>query len=340
MWSPDDPFLYDLKIELLAPGAKKSAKVIETVSSYFGMRKISLGDGPYGKVLHLNDKPLFHNGTLDQGWWPDGLHTPPSDEAMKYDLQITKDMGYNMIRKHIKVEPDRWFYWCDKIGIMVWQDMPSAMIVLAKPDGKGEARPEYVGRNSQDVILRTEAAIQWETEFRRMIDLHYNAPSIVIWVPFNEGWGQYDTCGISSWVKSYDPTRLVNPVSGWALRDCGDIYDIHTYGTTLKVPKIQKDRATVVGEYGGIGLPIEGHLWNSEMRNWGYQTNKSRQELLESYIHKFEQIVEMKNNGLSGAVYTQTTDVESEVNGLMTYDREVVKFPVDKMAEIHKKVFE
>ena len=335
LWSPDSPFLYDLKLELTGP----SQEVIEQITSYLGMRKISLGQGNFGKELFLNNKPLFHYGTLDQGWWPDGLHTPPSDEAMKYDLDITKQMGFNMIRKHIKVEPARWYYWCDKLGIMVWQDMPSGMVVLSDPDGKKLHHVQHVSQDAPDLNQRTEHTAQFEYELKRMIDQHFNTPSIVIWVPFNEGWGQYDTCRIAAWIKGYDPTRLVNAVSGWALRPCGDIYDIHTYQKDLTKPEIQKDRATVIGEYGGIGYPIEGHLWNPKMRNWGYQTYHSAQELLDNYIYKFNQIEEMKKLGVSAAVYTQTTDVEGEVNGLMTYDRKVIKIPAEKLKKIHEVLY-
>jgi len=335
LWSPDNPFLYDVKLELLGP----SGEVLERLSSYFGMRKISLGQGKFGKELFLNNQPLFHYGTLDQGWWPDGLHTPPSDEAMKYDLEVTKQMGFNMIRKHIKVEPQRWYYWCDKLGILVWQDMPSGMVVLPDPDGRRQHHIQHVPADGPDLNQRSDHAVQFEWELRRMVDQHFNAPCIVIWVPFNEGWGQYDTCRISAWLKAYDPTRLVNAVSGWALRPCGDVYDIHTYQKDLTRPEIQKDRATVIGEFGGIGYPIEGHLWNPKMRNWGYQTYHSEQELLDNYIYKFNQIAEMKKQGVSGAVYTQTTDVEGEVNGLMTYDREVIKMPVEKLRELHQVLY-
>ena len=335
LWSPDSPFLYDVKMKLV-----KGGKAIDEVSSYFGMRKISLGDSEKGKVMCLNNKPLFHYGTLDQGWWPDGLHTPPTDEAMKYDIEITKQMGFNMIRKHIKVEPARWYYWCDKLGIMVWQDMPSGMVVLPKEDNKRPAHVQHVGGKDPDIFRRTDTAAQFEWELRRMIDIHYNSPSIVIWVPFNEGWGQYDTCRVADTVKSYDPSRLVNGVSGWALRPCGDIYDIHTYGTQLKVPERQADMATVVGEFGGIGYPVKDHLWNPNMRNWGYQTSEDMDKLMADYVHKFNQIVEMKENGLSGAVYTQTTDVEGEVNGLMTYDRKVIKFKPEDMEKLHSVLYE
>jgi len=337
LWSPDHPNLYDLNLTL----TNKDGEVIDEVNSYFGMRKISLGDLNGNKYLFLNNKPLFHYGTLDQGWWPDGLHTPPSDEAMKYDIEMTKKLGFNMIRKHIKVEPDRWFYHCDKLGMLVWQDMPSGMVVLPTEENKRPAHVQHVSRNGTDLNVRTEDAAQFEWELRRMMDIHYNSPAIVMWVPFNEGWGQYATCRIAQMVKDYDPTRLVNAVSGWALRPCGDIYDIHTYQTEVHVPPTSLDMASVIGEYGGIGYPLKEHLWNPEMRNWGYQTYQSEEELMDAYIHKFNQIVEMKKSkGLSAAVYTQTTDVEGEVNGLMTYDRKVVKFPVEKMMEIHAVLFE
>ena len=337
LWSPADPFLYDLSIVLLT----QEGKEIDRVNSYFGMRKISLGDVKGAKALFLNNKPLFHYGTLDQGWWPDGLHTPPSDDAMKYDLEITKKMGFNMIRKHIKVEPDRWYYHCDRLGIMVWQDMPSVMVVFPGENGERGARRLFVGRDQSDPPRRSEETARFEWELRRMMDLHYNAPSIVIWVPFNEGWGQYATCRINDMVKAYDPTRLVNPVSGWSLRSCGDIYDIHSYHTEVTTPPVSTDRASVVGEYGGIGLPVEGHLWNPEMRNWGYQTYQTSEDLLHHYKHKFDQIVEMKKSiGVSAAVYTQTTDVEGEVNGLMTYDRKVIKMPVDTLNKMHSVLYE
>ena len=337
LWSPDSPNLYDVKLTL----SNKSGEILDQVKSYFGMRKISLGDLNGNQYLFLNNEPLFHYGTLDQGWWPDGLHTPPSDEAMKYDIEMTKKMGFNMIRKHIKVEPARWYYHCDKLGILVWQDMPSGMVVIPANEEERPAHVQHVGRNAPDLNQRTEDAAQFEWELRRMIDIHYNSPSIVIWVPFNEGWGQYATCRIVDAVKKLDPTRLVNAVSGWALRPCGDIYDIHTYQTEVLIPATSLDRASVIGEFGGIGYPVKDHLWNPEMRNWGYQTYQSEKELLDAYVFKFNQIAEMKKSkGLSAAVYTQTTDVEGEVNGLMTYDREVIKFPIEKLKQIHSVLFE
>lgn len=337
LWSPDDPFLYELKMVLV----DDNGQVLDEVDSYFGMRKISLGNVKGNKYLFLNNKPLFHYGTLDQGWWPDGLYTPPSDEAMKYDIEITKHMGFNMIRKHVKVEPDRWYYHCDKLGLMVWQDMPSGMASRERePNGKQRGTPA-IRHNAPDAFRRTENTAQFELELRRMIDLHFNAPSIVVWVPFNEGWGQYATNRIAAAIKTYDPTRLVNSASGWALRPSGDIYDIHSYHTELLTPPASLDRASVLGEYGGIGYPVEDHLWNPQMRNWGYQTYHSEEDLLKNYKYKFDQIVEMKKSkGLSAAVYTQTTDVEGEVNGLMTYDRKVIKIPVDTLNKMHSVLYD
>jgi len=251
-----------------------------------------------------------------------------------------------MIRKHIKVEPARWYYWCDKLGILVWQDMPSGMVVIPQEGKDQRGRPkrprhvQHVGRDAPDLERRSTDSAQFEWEMRRMMDQHMNAPCIVMWVPFNEGWGQYDTARIGDAIKAYDPSRLVNAVSGWALRPCGDIYDIHSYHTQVKVPALFGDRASVVGEYGGIGYPVKGHLWNPDMRNWGYQTYQTPEELLKNYIAKFEQIVAMKAKGVCAAVYTQTTDVEGEVNGLMTYDREVIKMDSAKLRELHSVLYE
>ena len=345
LWSPDHPHLYDVSMSLMNP----SGTEIDRVESYFGMRKISLGDHKGVKYLFINNAPLFHYGTLDQGWWPDGLLTPPSDKAMRYDIEMTKAMGFNMIRKHVKIEPDRWYYHCDKLGIMVWQDMPSYNRLALKTLEEMEKTKrkdriynalERIHGEDDDLNRRSEDAAQFEWELRRMVDSHYNAPSIVMWVPFNEGWGQYDTCRITDFVKKLDPDRLVNPTSGWTLRPCGDIYDIHTYHVDLTVPPSALDRATVVGEFGGIGYPINENLWNPEMRNWGYQTYYNAEDLLKNYIYKFNQIVEMKEkNGLSAAVYTQTTDVEGEINGLMTYDRKVTKMPAETLKELHSKLY-
>lgn len=331
LWSPESPYLYDLRLTLL----NKEGKELDRVNSYFGMRKISVEDRNGLKYIHLNNKPVFQYGTLDQGWWPDGLHTPPSEEAMVFDIVKTKEMGFNMIRKHIKVEPDLWYYHCDRLGMLVWQDMPSGM-AIEPGDSEKPFHLQHVGRNGPDLHRDGESAAQFEWELRRMIDQHFSMPSIVTWVPLNEGWGQYASIRLANTVKMLDSTRLVNAVSGWALRPVGDMIDIHTYQTALTVPPVPEERASVIGEFGGIGYPVPGHLWNPAMRNWGYQTYHSAEELLKNYKHKFDQIVEMKKNkGLSAAVYTQTTDVEGEVNGLMTYDRKVIKIPVKQLKEMH-----
>lgn len=336
LWSPNTPFLYDLQISLASP----EGKVLDEVKSYFGMRKISIGTVNGLKYTFLNNKPIFQYGTLDQGWWPDGLHTPPSEEAMVFDIIKTKEMGFNMIRKHIKVEPDRWYYHCDRLGMLVWQDMPSGMVVEPRTGSEKPIHLQHVSRNGQDLYRDSESTAQFEWEMRRMIDQHYNSPSVVTWVPLNEGWGQYATERLAHAVKALDSTRLVNAVSGWALRPVGDLHDIHTYQTTVEIPPKPLERASVIGEFGGIGYPIKEHLWNPEMRNWGYQTYHSATELLTQYKHKFDQIVQMKkNNGLSAAVYTQTTDVEGEVNGLMTYDRKIMKIPVKELKRMHDVLY-
>ena len=337
LWSPETPFLYDLEITLKDPSGNK----LDEVSSYFGMRKISLDLYKGDYYLFLNNQPLFQYGTLDQGWWPDGLHTPPSDEAMKYDIEVTKKMGFNMIRKHIKVEPDRWYYHCDKLGMLVWQDMPSAMAVLPKGGNVKPHHLQHTWRHDEDDLNKSgDDAAQFEWELSRMINLHYNFPSIVMWVPFNEGMGQYSTCRISGMVKAMDPTRLVNAISGWLLQPCGDVYDIHTYQVEMDEPVPPLDRASVVGEFGGVGYPVKGHLWNPNMENWGYQTYQSQEDLVKNYKYKLDQVVEMKNRkGLSAAVYTQITDVEGEVNGLITYDRKVIKIPVEILREMHAMLY-
>jgi beta-galactosidase/beta-glucuronidase len=356
-WSPDNPFLYGLRVEVLPvkdplagqtgsrpryTAAEREAYAraeitgapLETVTSYFAMRKISVGPGPVAgqPALLLNGQPLFQNGPLDQGWWPGGLLTPPSDEAMVFELDFLKKAGFNMLRKHIKVEPARYYYHCDRLGMLVWQDMPSGFVSdqNLSPRDPAHANP----------VRSSRAEEQFELELRRMINHLYNHPSIVTWVVHNEGWGQYDTPRMAAWVKGLDPSRLVNAASGWTDQNAGDFYDIHTYEPVPNVPSARRDRAIVVGEFGGIGWPIQGHLWQPDKRNWGYQTYQSQEEVIKAYRTKYAKMVEMaKQNGVSAAVYTQTTDVEGEVNGLLTYDREVVKIPVETLRAIHAPLF-
>ena len=263
-------------------------------------------------------------GPLDQGWWPDGLYTAPTDEALLYDLEITKQLGFNMVRKHVKVEPERWYYHADRLGLLVWQDMPNG--------------DQHIERTAPDLVRSSDSASVYHKELKAMIDTHANHPSIVVWVPFNEGWGQFDTDAVLSLVKEYDPTRLVDGPSGWADRGSGDIYDLHDYpGPPLLAP-LELDRAVVLGEFGGLGLPLEGHLWWNK-RNWGYRTYATTDELHESYEELMKRLSPLVVKGLAAAVYTQTTDVEGEVNGLMTYDREVVKFDAESLTAIHQALY-
>lgn len=318
LWSPDAPFLYDLEVSLIRDGG-----VIDEVESYFGMRKISLGKDENGIVrMKLNGEFLFQYGPLDQGWWPDGLYTAPTDVALRYDLEVLKEMGCNMLRKHVKVEPRRLYYWCDKLGLLVWQDMPNG--------------DRHVGREAPDIVRTPESAAQYELELGRLIDTLGNHPSIIVWVPFNEGWGQFDTARIVDLVKSRDPTRLVINTSGWADRGVGDILDIHRYPGPA-MPDPQPDRAIVLGEFGGLGLPLTGHLWKDE-GSWGYRGYKTKEDLARAYMTLMFNLRPMVTKGLSAAVYTQTSDCEIEVNGLMTYDRAVVKFDVEKLAEAHRRL--
>ena len=318
LWSPDSPFLYDLSVALESGG-----KTVDEVTGYFGMRKIALGktDDGITRIL-LNGEFLFQYGPLDQGWWPDGLYTAPSDDALRYDLEVLKDLGCNMLRKHVKVEPRRLYYWCDKLGLLVWQDMPSG--------------DKYIGRNGSDIQRSEESAEQFELELKRVIDNLRNHPSIVMWVPFNEGWGQYDTARITDWIKRHDPTRLVNPSSGWADRRVGDVQDVHRYPGPAR-PEVESNRAIVLGEFGGLGLPIAGHTWRAE-KNWGYRSFKTSEELTRAYVSLLGRLHPLIGEGLSAAVYTQTTDVEIEVNGLLTYDRAMVKMDAQKVARANRRL--
>ena len=320
LWSPDSPFLYDLEISLVDGNGVQ----IDHVTSYFGMRKISIAKDDNGiNRIFLNNKEVFMHGLLDQGWWPDGLYTAATDEALRYDIEVTKKLGFNMARKHVKVEPARWYYWCDKIGLLVWQDMPSG--------------DKYIGHNDPDIQRTPESAEQFNYELKRMIDGCYNHPSIVMWIPFNEGWGQFDTERITRWIKNYDPTRLVNPASGWADRGVGDVKDIHRYPGPAK-PENEPNRAIVLGEYGGLGLPLLDHCWRKE-ENWGYRGYKKIEQLTAAYQELTRKLLPMIPEGLCAAVYTQTTDVEIEVNGLMTYDREIIKMNPDTVRLINQGYF-
>jgi len=317
LWTPEYPYLYDLRLNLI----RQDGVIADSIDGYFGMRKISLGkdDKGYTRMM-LNDEFVFQFGPLDQGWWPDGLYTAPTDEALKYDIEVTKKLGFNMARKHVKAEPDRWYFWCDQLGLLVWQDMPS-----------GDA---FIGGDDPDINRTEESEKQYRFELREMILDRFSHPSIIVWVPFNEGWGQFKTGEIVDYIREIDTTRLVNPTSGWTDRSVGDIRDVHAYPGPA-MPEPEKERAIVLGEFGGLGLPLEGHTWQDK-DNWGYKSFNSQEKLLEAYTGLINELMPMVGKGLSAAVYTQTTDVEIEVNGLMTYDRAVIKMDAEKLKKINR----
>lgn len=326
LWSPESPFLYDIRVELLDGNT-----VVDSVGSYFGMRTIEVKKDAAGfNRMFLNGQALFQFGPLDQGWWPDGLYTAPTDEALRYDIEITRKLGFNMCRKHVKVEPDRWYYWADRLGLLVWQDMPSGM-TTGQPHG---IRPGA----AQDAVFTDEQKKIYRTEWQAIMDALRNHPSIVVWVPFNEGWGQHDTNEILQWTKKYDPTRFVDGPSGWQDRGFGDLKDMHKYPAPGMFPP-EDNRVSVLGEFGGLGLPIEGHTWLNR-DNWGYRTYQSKDELLRQYERLIQQLPPLISEGLAAAVYTQTTDVEVEVNGLLTYDRAVIKMPVERLAKLHERLYQ
>ena len=325
LWSPDSPFLYNMEVTLY-----KDGKAIDQVKSYTAMRKYSIRKGQNGITrLQLNNKDYFQFGPLDQGWWPDGLYTAPTDEALVYDLKKTKDFGYNIVRKHVKVEPARWYTHCDQLGLIVWQDMPNG-----GPSPQWQARNYF---NGTEVIRSAASEANYRKEWKEIIDCLYSYPSIAVWVPFNEAWGQFKTPEIVAWTKEYDPSRLVNPASGGNHYTCGDILDLHHYpgpNMFLYDPR----RATVLGEYGGIGLVVEGNTWVNDKKNWGYVKFNTSDEVTNEYIKYGKHLLELIRKGFSAAVYTQTTDVEGEINGLMTYDRKVIKMNEAKVKEINQQI--
>jgi len=334
-WSPGDPFLYPVSIKLY-----QGKKLLDEAQSYAAFRDIRMAKDANGhQRMLLNGEEVFHYGPLDQGWWPDGLYTAPTDEALLFDIQKTHEMGFNMIRKHVKVEPARWYYHADRLGMLVWQDMPSGDL-----GNRWEIRPGVIrkGVNKE----RTAASEKiFRTEWTEIIKEFKFFPSIVVWVPFNEAWGQFKTKEITALTRELDPTRLINSASGGNFelegnRVVGDILDLHNYpdpvmpdpavfGTTISL---------VLGEYGGLGLPVEGHTWQQK-DNWGYQSFKSKEELEARYRALVDDLNELISKGLAAAVYTQTTDVEIETNGLMTYDRKVIKIPTEVLFQIHQKLY-
>lgn len=324
LWSPEDPFLYDLKVTLM-----NDSREADVVNSYFAMRKISMKRDDRGIVrFQLNNKDIIHFGPLDQGWWPDGLYTAPTDAALRFDIQKTKDLGYNMIRKHVKVEPARWYTHCDQLGMLVWQDMPN-----------GDTGPDWQMHNyftGSEFHRKPESEKIFRTEWKAIIDLLYSHPSIAVWVPFNERWGQFKTAEIAQWTKDYDPSRLVNPASGGNHYPVGDMLDLHNYPEP-RMYLFDGQRANVLGEYGGIGMVTQGHLWEPD-RNWGYVQFSSKEEVMNEYSKYADMLKNLILSGFTGAVYTQTTDVEIEVNGLLTYDRRVLKVDEEEIRKINLSV--
>lgn len=326
LWSPEDPYLYTARVSLMSNG-----RMQDEVETYFAMRKISVARDENGiQRIQLNNKDYFQFGPLDQGWWPDGLYTAPTDEALRYDIEQTKAYGFNMIRKHVKVEPARWYTHCDQLGILVWQDMPSGDKTLSWQNMQYYEGSELQRSSRSEEIYRKE--------WKEIIDNLYSYPSIVTWVPFNEAWGQFKTKEIVEWTKSMDPSRLVNPASGGNHFNTGDMLDLHHYpGPSLYLYDAM--RPTVLGEYGGIGLVLEDHLWDPD-RNWGYVQYKNSKDATDTYVQYATDLANLVAHGFSAAVYTQTTDVEIEVNGLMTYDREIEKLDKQRVREANKKVIE
>ncbi len=329
LWSPDSPYLYDIIVEII-----RNNLILDKVKSYFGMRKIALGRNMKDiKVIELNNKPLFQYGTLDQGYWPDGLYTAPTDDALKYDIEITKELGFNLIRKHVKIEPARWYYHCDKLGILVWQDMPNGehwsvlkhikMKLISEKRFKGK-RKDYTKKNYYNML-------------KTMINLLYNSPSVIVWVPFNEGWGQFDTEKVVDTVRNLDSSRLINNASGWFDKGVGDIRDIHNYPDP-KMPNKLEGRAAVVGEFGGLGLEVEGHMWKSKGK-FVYKNLQDQHKLLNRYKKMISKLILLIENGLCAAIYTQITDVEYEINGLLTYDREIIKMDKGKLRKLNLNLF-
>lgn len=324
LWDTKNPYLYDMKVSVSSGG-----KVVDEVKSYTAFRKISVKRDANGIMrMQLNNKDLFHYGPLDQGWWPDGLYTAPTDEALLYDIKKTKDWGFNMIRKHVKVEPARWYYHCDKEGMLVWQDMPSGDM--------GNRWEPRLYNGGTDKNRSAESIKNYYQEWKEIMDLCISNPSVVVWVPFNEAWGQFDTEKVTEWTADYDPSRLINPASGGNHRPTGDMLDLHNYPNPSMF-LFDAERVNVLGEYGGIGLPLEAHLW-WQKRNWGYIQFKNEAEVTTEYVKYAKELKEMVKRGFSAAVYTQTTDVEGEVNGLMTYDRKKIKIHEAEVRKANQEV--
>ena len=330
-WSPENPQLYPLTVTMGE----------DRVESYFGMRKFSVEKDEQGvKRLFLNNKPYFHNGLLDQGYFSDGLLTPPSDEAMIFDIQTAKDLGFNMLRKHIKIEPARFYYHCDRLGMLVWQDMVNGggaykFLTIASPLMTGihfkDSRYKWFSREE------AEGREQYSSELDETVKHLYNTVSLAMWVPFNEGWGQFDAAKAVKRILELDKTRTIDHASGWHDQKIGEIKSLHVYFKPYRFRRDKQGRAVVLSEFGGYNFRAVGHCFND--RDFGYKRLKTSEELLAAYERLYyNQILPAKKKGLCATVYTQLTDVEDELNGLITYDRKVLKFPAERLRQINEKL--
>ena len=333
LWSPENPYLYDLKITMGD----------DEVASYFGMRKYSVGKDANGKPrIMLNNEPYFHNGLLDQGYWSDGLYTPPSEEAIIFDIKTTKEMGFNMLRKHIKIEPMRWYYHCDRLGVLVWQDMINGGMGANKPlNGligflglkHDDSRYGIYGRKDK------EGRDEYYVDAERTILGLYSVVSLALWVPFNESWGQFDACKAVDFIKSFDTTRPIDHASGWHDQGGGDFNSLHIYFRPVTIPSSDKyGRTVILSEFGGYSVGCEGHVFN-KTKSFGYRAYNTLKSFENAYHKLFQnQILPIIDKGLSATVYTQLTDVEDEINGLITYDRKVIKVDIDRIKGLNDKL--
>lgn len=331
LWSPEHPKLYDFSAELGS----------DRVESYFALRDTAVGRDKAGRpCLLLNGKPYFHSGVLDQGYYPDGLYTAPSDEAMIYDITLMKRMGFNMLRKHIKIEPMRWYYHCDRLGMLVWQDMMNGggdyrLLTISAPLFTHRSHSDHDYRR----FARTDAAgrAAYYTELTEMVTQLYSCPCIVMWVPFNEGWGQFDAAEAARRIEVLDKTRTIDHASGWHDQRIGSIQSLHVYFYPYRYKPDRLGRAVVLSEFGGYQLPVAGHTWNDA--NFGYKGYKTPEALMEAYRKLFEtQILPARRKGLAASVYTQLSDVEDEVNGFVTYDRKVEKLDAGAVRAINQRL--
>lgn len=330
VWTPDDPYLYDIELTLL----DKEGEIVDRATSYAGMREFDIARDDSGHLrLRLNGEFVFHYGTLDQGWWPDGLLTPPSDEAMRFDIEFLKQSGFNTIRKHIKVESRRYYYHCDRIGMLVWQDMPST---------GGGPKWTRLALDAPEETKPPEEHAQFVRELKSMVLNLQNHPCIAMWIIFNERWGQHETVRIAALTENLDVRRAINVASGGNFFPAGDIADHHSYPEPdFPSEERFRDYVKVVGEFGGHGWRVKGHLWNPSMENWGYGgLPKTLEEYKDRYRNTLDSLISLRSRGVAAGIYTQTSDVEGEVNGLLTYDRAIEKIPRKELAKLHQRLRE